>query len=101
MELFCDQHEPPRSDRDVLDQRLSPRQWDELRHLHDQLETFYEATVMNEGRQWTLAGHFQSLVWLMDETHLAQRKFEQLAEDALRKSGPNRQDKQNEFDDYT
>ncbi|KFA81821.1 hypothetical protein S40288_09571 [Stachybotrys chartarum IBT 40288] len=43
---------------------------------------------------------FQSLDWLMDEIHLARRKFEQLAEDALRKRGPNRQDKQNEFDDY-
>ncbi|OBS15743.1 hypothetical protein FPOA_13469 [Fusarium poae] len=51
IQLFCDQYEPPQSDRDVLDQRLSPRQWDELGHLHDQLETFYEATVMNEGRQ--------------------------------------------------
>jgi cation transport regulator ChaB len=55
---------------------------------------------MNEGRQWTLADHFQSLDWLMDEIHLARRKFEQLAEDALRKRGPNWQDKQNEFDDY-
>ncbi|OBS15084.1 hypothetical protein FPOA_14096 [Fusarium poae] len=100
IQLFCDQYEPPQSDRDVLDQRLSPRQWDELGHLHDQLETFYEATVMNEGRQWTLADHFQSLDWLMDEIHLARRKFEQLAEDALRKRGPNRQDKHDEFDDY-
>ncbi|OBS15714.1 hypothetical protein FPOA_13497 [Fusarium poae] len=98
--LFCDQYEPPQSNRDVLDQRLSPRQWDELGRLHDQLETFYEATVMNEGRQWTLADHFQSLDWLMDEIHLARRKFEQLAEDALRKRGPNRQDKHDEFDDY-
>jgi hypothetical protein len=55
---------------------------------------------MNEGRQWTLADHFQSLDWLMDEIHLARRKFEQLAEDALRKRGPNRQDKHDEFDDY-
>ncbi|KAG7413394.1 putative AC transposase [Fusarium oxysporum f. sp. raphani] len=100
IQLFCDQYEPPQSDRDVLDQRLSPRQWDELGHLHDQLETFYEATVMNEGRRWTLADHFQSLDWLMDEIHLARRKFEQLAEDALRKRGPNRQDKHDEFDDY-
>ncbi|KAK2470381.1 hypothetical protein H9L39_17998 [Fusarium oxysporum f. sp. albedinis] len=55
---------------------------------------------MNEGRQWTLADHFQSLDWLMDEIHLARRKFEQLAENALGKRGPNWQDTQNEFDDY-
>ncbi|KJZ71689.1 hypothetical protein HIM_08927 [Hirsutella minnesotensis 3608] len=81
IQLFCNQYEPPQSDRDVLDQRLTPRQWDELGHLHDQFETFYEAT-------------------LMDEIHFARRKFEQLAEDALRRRGPNRQDKQNEYDDY-
>lgn len=55
---------------------------------------------MNEGRQWTLADHFQSLDWLMDEIQLARQKFEQLAKDALRKRGINRQDKQNEVDEY-
>src|SRR3989337_643685 len=76
IQLFCDQYEPPLGDMGVLDNRLTPRQWDELGHLHDQLETFYEATIMNEGRQWTLADHFQSLDWLMDAIHLARRKFE-------------------------
>ncbi|KAF2186705.1 hypothetical protein K469DRAFT_526152, partial [Zopfia rhizophila CBS 207.26] len=74
--------------------------WDERGHLHDQLQTFYEATAMNKGRHWTLADHFQSLDWLIDEIHLARQKFEQLAEGALRKWGANGQDKQNEVDDY-
>jgi len=36
-------------------------QWKELEHLHDQLETFYEATLLTEGRNATLADHFQTL----------------------------------------
>jgi GAF domain-containing protein len=54
---------------------------------------------MNEGRQWTLADHFQSLDWLIDEIQIARQKFEQLAKDALRKRG-HRQDKLNEAGDY-
>jgi len=54
---------------------------------------------MNEGNQWTLADHFQSLDWLIDEIQIARQKFEQLAKDALRKRG-HRQDKLNEADDY-
>jgi hypothetical protein len=54
---------------------------------------------MNEGRQWTLADHFQSLDWLIDEIQIARQKFEQLAKDVLQKRG-HRQDKQNEADEY-
>ena len=100
IQLFCDKYEPPTGTRDILDDRLTPRHWDELSHLHDQLETFYEATLMNEGKQWTLADHFQSLDWLIDEIQIARQKFEQLAKDAVRKRG-NRQDKLNEADDYS
>lgn len=49
---------------------------------------------MNEGKQWTLADHFQSLNWLVDEIQIARQKFEQLAKGALRKCG-HRQDKLN------
>ena len=100
IQLFCNQYEPPLGDKGVLDNRLTPRQWDKLGHLHDQLKTFYEATIMNEGRQWTLADHFQSLDWLIDEIQLARQKFEQLANNILRKRGPNQQDTQSEVDDY-
>ena len=54
---------------------------------------------MNEGKQWTLADHFQSLDWLIDEIQIARHKFEQLAKDARRKRG-HKQDKQSEADEY-
>lgn len=55
---------------------------------------------MNEGRQWTVADHFQSLDWLIDEIQIARQKFEELAKDALKKRGHSKQNKQNEADDY-
>jgi hypothetical protein len=49
------------------DDLLSTRHWQELKHLHDHLEAFYEATIMVEGKYTGLADHFQTLDWLLLE----------------------------------
>ena len=48
IQIFCDQYEPPAGQKDLSENRLSARHWEELEHLHDQLEAFYEGTLMTE-----------------------------------------------------
>ena len=60
-------------------------QWKELEHLHDQLETFYEVILLTEGRNATLADHFQTLDWLLNEICASRQKFEELYEDTRRR----------------
>ena len=60
IQIFCDQYEPGQGQKDLLEDHLSPQHWKELEHLHDQLETFYEGTIMTEGKNSTLADHFHS-----------------------------------------
>jgi len=60
--------------------------------LHDQLETFYEGTVMTEGRYTTLADHFQTLDWLLNEIYITKQKFEELYQDSQRKKRRNTKD---------
>lgn len=49
------------------DDLLSTRHWKELKHLHDHLKAFYEATIIVEGKYMGLADHFQTLNWLLLE----------------------------------
>jgi hypothetical protein len=85
IQIFCDQFEPPPSQKDISEDRLSQQHWIELEHLHDQLEIFYEGTLMTEGRHATLADHFQTLDWLLNEIHVAKQKFEELYQDSLKR----------------
>ncbi|KAK8912270.1 putative AC transposase [Metarhizium anisopliae] len=85
IQIFCDQYEPGQGQKDLSEDRLSSMHWKELEHLHDQLETFYEGTMMTEGRNATLADHFQTLDWLLNEIQVAKHKFEELHQDSLRK----------------
>ena len=66
---------PPNSKKLTKDDLLKPRHWDELGHLHDHLETFYEATIMVEGNRTGLADHFQTLDWLLLELEKTKQKF--------------------------
>lgn len=85
IQIFCDQYEPGQGQKDLSEDRLSSMHWKELEHLHDQLETFYEGTMMTEGRNATLADHFQTLDWLLNEIQVAKHRFEELHQDSLRK----------------
>ena len=69
---------PPNSKKLTSDDKLKPRHWQELLHLHDHLETFYEATLMVEGNNTGLADHFQTLDWLLLELEKLKNKFLQL-----------------------
>ena len=40
---------------------------------------------MTEGRHATLADHFQTLDWLLNEIHVAKQKFEELYQDSLKR----------------
>ncbi|KJZ68940.1 hypothetical protein HIM_08228 [Hirsutella minnesotensis 3608] len=85
IQIFCDQYEAGQSQKSLAEDRLSEQQWDELAHLHDQLETFYDGTLSTEGRQSTLADHFQTLDWLLNEIQQAKIKFEELHRAAVRR----------------
>ncbi|KAJ6785140.1 hypothetical protein PWT90_08160 [Aphanocladium album] len=85
IQIFCDQYEPGQGQKDLSEDRLSPLHWKELEHLHDQLETFYEGTITTEGRDATLADHFQTLDWLLHEIQVGKQKFEELHRESLKK----------------
>lgn len=61
IQIFCDQYKPNQGQKDISQDRLTKQQWEELAHLHDQLEIFYDGTLSTEGRNSTLADHFQTL----------------------------------------
>ncbi|GKU09514.1 unnamed protein product, partial [Fusarium langsethiae] len=86
IQVFCDQYEAGQSQKSLTEDRLSEQQWDELAHLHDQLETFYDGTLSTEGRLSTLADHFQTLDWLLNEIQQAKIKFEELHKEAVRRN---------------
>src|SRR3954469_2204355 len=100
IQLFCDQYEPPPGQKDLSNDRLTPRHWEELERLHTQLETFYEGTLMSEGRTYTLADHFQTLDWMIDEIAAAKDSFEGFR-DGLHRRRPRSQANQGEADDYS
>ncbi|KAM4060494.1 kinase [Hirsutella rhossiliensis] len=85
IQIFCDQYEAGQSQKSLAEDRLSEQQWNELAHLHDQLETFYDGTLSTEGRHSTLADHFQTLDWLLNEIQQAKIKFEELHRAAVRR----------------
>jgi hypothetical protein len=85
IQILCDQYEAGQGQKTLFQDRLSKQQWEELAHLHDQLETFYDGTLSTEGRASTLADHFQTLDWLLDEIQQAKIKFEELHKEAVRK----------------
>ncbi|KJZ68519.1 hypothetical protein HIM_12084 [Hirsutella minnesotensis 3608] len=85
IQIFYDQYEAGQSQKSLAEDRLSEPQWDELAHLHDQLETFYDGTLSTEGRQSTLADHFKTLDWLLNEIQQAKIKFEELHRAAVRR----------------
>jgi hypothetical protein len=83
--IFCATYEPPRGTKRLAPhQILKPHHWEELQHLHDQLETFYEGTLMAEGQYTTLADNFQTLDWLLLEIELAKQKFSELYDETHR-----------------
>ncbi|KAL6405977.1 HAT domain-containing protein [Ilyonectria robusta] len=86
IQVFCDQYEAGQSQKSLTEDRLSEQQWDELAHPHDQLETFYDGTLSTEGRLSTLADHFQTLDWLLNEIQQAKIKFEELHKAAVRRN---------------
>jgi hypothetical protein len=56
---FCDTYTSISGLKPLLkDNVLHIHYWQELEHLHDHLETFYEATIMVEGNTTGLADHF-------------------------------------------
>lgn len=81
IDRFCDSHVPTKGSKGVDKDRLGNSHWMQLQHLHDQLETFYEATLDIQGRNAHLSDHFSSLDWLLQEIHAAKQKYEELAED--------------------
>jgi hypothetical protein len=99
IQVFCDQYEAGQSQKSLTEDRLSEQQWDELAHLHDQLETFYDGTLSTEGRLSTLADHFQTLDWLLNEIQQAKIKFEELHKEAVRRN-TNRVTVDAEADDF-
>jgi hypothetical protein len=80
--MFCAQYVPPRGIKSITtDDILEPHHWKQLEHLHDQLESFDEATVMVEGLHTDLADHFQTLDWLLLQLDQAKHRFNELYED--------------------
>ena len=80
--MFCMQYIPPRNtNRLSKDDILEPQHWDQLANVHDQLESFDEATCMVEGRRTTLADHFQTLDWLLLQLDQAKHQFNELHSD--------------------
>ena len=86
IQVFCDQYEAGQSQKNLTEDRLSEQQWDELAHLHDQLEMFYDGTLSTEGRLSALVDHFQTLDWLLNEIQEAKIKFEELHKAAVRRN---------------
>lgn len=70
------------------DELLKPHHWVMLEHLHTHLESFYEATLMVEGRKSTLADHFQVFDWLMNKIDDIRNN---LAAEARHRRGPEAQ----------
>jgi hypothetical protein len=66
---------PPNSKKLTSNDKLKPRHWQELSHLHNYLETFYEATLMVEGNNTGLADYFQTLDWLLLKLKKLKNKF--------------------------
>ena len=58
---------------------LREHHWKQLEHLHDHLETFYEATIMVEGKHTNLTNHFQTLDWLLLKLKSIKYKFIELS----------------------
>lgn len=61
---------------------MQPCHWQELSHLHDHLESFYEATIMVEGNHTDLVDHFQTMDWLLPELETTKEKFFELSAEA-------------------
>ncbi|KAF1956577.1 hypothetical protein CC80DRAFT_412856 [Byssothecium circinans] len=60
--MFCAQYIPNKNIKPLSkDDLLEPQHWEQLANVHDQLESFDEATSMVEGRHTNLADHFQTL----------------------------------------
>ena len=77
--MFCAQWAPSKNTKLInKDDILEPQHWKQLEHLHDQLESFDEATSMVQGHNTNLADHFQTLDWLLLQLDLAKQKFNEL-----------------------
>lgn len=80
--MFCAQWVPSKNTKPISkDDILEPQHWKQLENLHDQLESFDEATCMVEGRRTNLADHFQTLDWLLLQLDQAKHRFNELYED--------------------
>jgi hypothetical protein len=76
---------PSKGRKGIIDDVLQPHHWDELEHLHNHLEPFYEATLMVEGSHTTLADHFITHDWLMGKIDHARQIFSDLYQQKKRK----------------
>jgi hypothetical protein len=80
--MFCAQWSPSKNTKPITkDDILEPQHWKQLEHLHDQLESFDEATLMVQGYNTNLGDHFQTLDWLLIQLDQAKQKFNELYED--------------------
>jgi hypothetical protein len=80
--MFCAQYVAPKGTKPLnKDDILEPHHWKQLEHLHDQLESFDEATVMVEGNRTNLADHFLTLDWLLLQLDQAKQRFNELYEE--------------------
>ncbi len=80
--MFCAQYVAPKGTKPLnKDDTLEPHHWKQLEHLHDQLESFDEATVMVEGNRTNLADHFLTLDWLLLQLDQAKQRFNELYEE--------------------
>lgn len=78
---FCNEYIPPKGSKPLTtSDHLKASHWRELENLHDQLEIFYEATLMVEGECGDIAKHFKALHWLMIKLDMAGQKFLELGE---------------------
>jgi hypothetical protein len=82
IQMFCAQWSPSKNTKPITkDDILEPQHWKQLEHLHDQLESFDEATLMVQGYNTNLGDHFQTLDWLLIQLDQAKQKFNELYED--------------------
>ena len=80
VQQFCHDYTPSSGSKPLSkDDILQSHHWKELEHLHDHLETFYEATLMVEGNSTGLADHFQTLDWLLNQLDSTKQKFLELS----------------------
>ena len=84
---FCSSYHPAASAKQLSkDDLLQEHHWKQLKHLHNHLETFYEATIIVKGKHTGLANHFQTLNWLLLELERTKHRFIELSKQSKKKA---------------